>query len=146
MPTPSRGLPPSPDDPASQVERLDKWLWAARFFKTRSLAIEAANGGKIHVNGLRAKPGRDIRVGDRLEIRKESFLFQVTVLTLSLHRGPATVARNLYEESPESLAERARIVEIQRAEPRMIPGAGRPTKKDRRAIVRFLSHPGGPPE
>ncbi|MEO5346616.1 MAG: RNA-binding S4 domain-containing protein [Magnetococcus sp. YQC-9] len=124
--------------PDIQTERLDKWLWAARFFKTRALAIEAANGGKIHVNGLRAKPGRDIRIGDSLEIRKESFLYQVEVLALSWQRGPASVAQHLYEENEESRINRARVVEALRAEPRPLPGVGRPTKKDRRAIVRFL--------
>ncbi|MBF0191018.1 MAG: RNA-binding S4 domain-containing protein [Magnetococcales bacterium] len=124
-------------DPDDTSERLDKWLWAARFFKTRSLAIEAANGGKIHVNGLRAKPGREIRVGDALEIRKEVFLHVVVVVGLSRQRGPAPAARLLYEESEASRLERERMAETLRAEPRPLPGVGRPTKKDRRAIVRF---------
>lgn len=124
--------------PAAQTERLDKWLWAARFFKTRSLAIEAANGGKVHVNGLRAKPGRDIRVGDRLEIRKDIYLFSVEVLALSWQRGPAAVARELYVEDEQSRCERERVAALARTEPRTLPGAGRPTKKDRRALVRFV--------
>lgn len=129
-------------DPAERGEesavRLDKWLWAARFFKTRALAVEAVNGGKVHVNGLRAKPGRDLKEGDRLEIRKEAFLFEVVVTALSPRRGPATVAQTLYTESESSRLARERVAETLRAEPRPIfPGSGRPTKKDRRAIIRF---------
>ncbi|MBF0273179.1 MAG: RNA-binding S4 domain-containing protein [Magnetococcales bacterium] len=139
----TRGREPPAADTEEESERLDKWLWAARFFKTRSLAIEAANGGKIHVNGLRAKPGRDIRVGDTLEIRKEVFLHAVVVVGLSRQRGPATAARLLYEESEASRLERERIAENLRAEPRLLPGVGRPTKKDRRAIVRFRGNETG---
>ncbi|MBF0342084.1 MAG: RNA-binding S4 domain-containing protein [Magnetococcales bacterium] len=132
-----------PYAPEQATERLDKWLWAARFFKTRSLAIEAANGGKIHVNGVRAKPGRDIRAGDRLEIRKEVFLHEVEVVALSWQRGPATVARELYIESEASRVKRAETALALRAEPRPLPGVGRPTKKDRRAIVRFMGETPG---
>ncbi|MBF0296497.1 MAG: RNA-binding S4 domain-containing protein [Magnetococcales bacterium] len=123
-------------DEVEGTVRLDKWLWAARFFKTRSLACEAANGGMVHVNGVRAKPGRDIRVGDRMEIRKDQFLFEVEVLGLSDRRGPAPVAQALYAESEASCRKRELTALALRSEPRPLPG-GRPTKKDRRAIIRF---------
>ncbi|MEO5332431.1 MAG: S4 domain-containing protein [Magnetococcus sp. YQC-5] len=120
----------------SEPVRLDKWLWAARFFKTRSLAVEAANGGKVHVNGIRAKPGRVVKVGETLVIRKDAFVYEVVVLGLSSQRGPAPVAQTLYEETPDSRHKRELTILALRAEPRPIPG-GRPTKKDRRAIIQF---------
>lgn len=123
---------PSEDEPV----RLDKWLWAARFFKTRSLAIEAANGGKVHVNGIRAKPGRVVKLGETLVIRKDEFVHEVVVCGLSGRRGPASVAQTLYAETPVSLQNREKLALVLRAEPRPLPG-GRPTKKDRRAIIRF---------
>ena len=116
--------------------RLDKWLWAARFFKTRSLAAEAAEGGKVHVRGDRAKPARPVRVGDLLQIRRGSHEWVVAVKGLSTKRGPAKEAALLYEETEESVrnrdAARARI----QAAPFRERG-GRPTKKDRRDRVRF---------
>ncbi|MBF0438635.1 MAG: RNA-binding protein [Magnetococcales bacterium] len=127
-----------PDPDIAEPVRLDKWLWSARFFKTRSLAIEAANGGKVHVNGLRAKPGRDLKVGDQLVIRKEAFVYEVVVRALSIYRGPASVAQTLYEESESSRQKREMVALALRSEPHPLPG-GRPTKKDRRAIIRFRS-------
>jgi ribosome-associated heat shock protein Hsp15 len=110
---------------------LDKWLWAARFFKTRSLATEAVNGGKVHLNRDRCKPGRTMSVGDVLEIRKGPYLFTVTILALSNRRGPAKEAVLLYEESQESSEKREKVRIGMRAQVLPNPG-GRPTKKDRR--------------
>lgn len=118
--------------------RIDKWLWAARFFKTRSLAAQALDGGKARLNGERAKPSKDVRVGDRMAIQVGEQLFEITVLALSDRRGPATEARTLYAESEESVARRARQLEERRL--CQNPGAdikGRPTKRDRRLIHRF---------
>ncbi|MCZ2495260.1 RNA-binding S4 domain-containing protein [Xylophilus sp. Kf1] len=116
--------------------RLDKWLWSARFFKTRSLAVEEIGKGRIQVNGAAAKPSRDLRPGDSVAIRSGPTLRTVRVLGLSNQRGPAPVAQALYEETPESIAARAAWAEAQRLSPE--PGVsrvqGRPTKRDRRAI------------
>lgn len=115
--------------------RIDKWLWAARFFKTRSLASEAVAGGRVHVNGVRAKPAKGVGIGDRLEITVGQTQFDVEVRGVSDKRGPAPVAQAMYEESPESRERRAKEAE----ERRMIrvPGIDlgqRPTKRDRRRI------------
>jgi ribosome-associated heat shock protein Hsp15 len=115
--------------------RLDKWLWAARFYKTRALATEAVLGGHVQLNGLRAKPARSVRVGDELEVRKGTVRYAVTVRALADRRGPASVAATLYEESPESRAAR----EQQALERRFTrpPGSelgSRPTKQDRRRL------------
>ena len=118
--------------------RIDKWLWAARFFKTRSLASEAAEGGKVHLNGARVKPARAVSVGDTLEIRIGRFMFVVIVRGMSARRGPAAEAAKLYEETGESRGAREALAAQLKAE--SIPGAerqGRPTKRDRRHIVRF---------
>ncbi|MBF0447363.1 MAG: RNA-binding protein [Magnetococcales bacterium] len=111
--------------------RLDKWLWAARFFKTRTLATEAINGGKVHLNGDRCKPGRALSVGEVLEIRKGPFVYIITIQALSDRRGPYKEAILLYEESQESIGRRERVQEGLKAQIRPVPG-GRPTKKDRR--------------
>ncbi len=111
--------------------RLDKWLWAARFFKTRSLATAAVNGGKVHLNRERCKPGRAVKPGEVLEIRKGPYQFTVTILGLSNRRGPAKEAVLLYEESRESIEKRERVRLGMQAQIRPNPG-GRPTKKDRR--------------
>jgi len=118
--------------------RIDKWLWAARFFKTRSLATQAVEGGRVKLNDERAKPSKEIRVGDRLLIHIGDLAWQVSVLALSDKRGPAPQARLLYAESEESAARRAEQV----AERKLLvePAAGlkgRPSKKDRRLIHRF---------
>lgn len=118
--------------------RIDKWLWAARFFKTRSLATEAVGGGKIKLNGEPTKPAREVKTGDRLDIFNGDSRWQVTVLGLSDKRGPAPAARLLYEETPESIA--AREAEQLRRKFTREPAAeihGRPTKKDRRQLGRF---------
>lgn len=118
--------------------RLDKWLWAARFFKTRQLAIHAINGGKVHLNGQRAKPGKEIAVGARLAISKDQYTWTVTVAALSAQRRPAPEAVLLYEETPESIAKRQEEISRKREEKAAgIQPEGRPTKKDRRLIHRF---------
>ncbi len=116
--------------------RIDKWLWAARFYKTRALATEAVLGGHVHLNGTRVKPAKDVRVGDALQIRIGTFEWVVDVRALSDKRGPASVAQALYDETPESREAR----ETQRLERRLAPpplGAdlgARPTKQDRRRL------------
>ncbi len=118
--------------------RLDKWLWAARFFKTRSLAQAAVEGGKVRLNGDRAKPSREVRVGDTLAIQAGELTWTVTVLGLSDRRGPAPAARQIYAETSESQASREKGL-AERPWSRD-PGSdikGRPTKRDRRLIHRF---------
>lgn len=118
--------------------RLDKWLWAARFFKTRSLAAAAIKGGKIRADGERAKPSREARVGMHLAIHAHDMDFEVVVLALSDRRGPATEAQRLYEESEASKLARQRVAEQRKLHAILhVDRPGRPTKKDRRAIVRF---------
>ena len=118
--------------------RLDKWLWAARFFKTRSLAVNAVKGGKVSINGQHAKPGRELIIGDKLTIRQGYDLKTVIVLALSSQRGPAPVAQRLYEETADSIEQRQKektlrkLSQVQRAR-----GDGRPTKRQRRQIHRF---------
>ena len=116
--------------------RLDKWLWAARFYKTRSLAAQEIGKGRVLVNDQPAKPARDIAVDDRITVRKEDPATQVCVRALSAVRGPAPVARQLYEETPESIAAREHAAEMRRLapEPAQAITAGRPTKRDRRLI------------
>jgi len=118
--------------------RIDKWLWAARFFKTRTLATQAVEGGRVKLDGERCKPAKDIKPGDSLIIHIGEFEWTVTIVALSDKRGPATVARTLYEESVESLAAREATMADHRMQ--LNPAAtlkGRPTKKDRRKIHRF---------
>lgn len=119
--------------------RLDKWLWAARFFKTRSIASKAVNGGKVHLNGARIKPAKNVQAGDELVISKGPYEFRITVLAISSYRRPAVEARLLYEESEESIRER----EVQRDMKRMMnaghsPPSGKPGKRDRRKIKEFI--------
>jgi ribosome-associated heat shock protein Hsp15 len=116
--------------------RLDKWLWAARFYKTRSLAVQEIGKGRVLVNGQPAKPSREIIPGDLISLRKDDPTTHVRVLGLSQIRGPAPVARQLYEETPESLAAREQAAEMRRLapEPAHDLTAGRPTKRDRRQI------------
>jgi len=120
------------EDTAARV-RLDKWLWAARFYKTRALAAEAVQGGKVHVNGARAKPSRALKPGDELRIQKGSEAFLIVVRGLSARRGPASQARLLYEEDPASIAAREAAREQRRLERAAVPQpTGRPDKKARR--------------
>lgn len=118
--------------------RIDKWLWAARFFKTRALASDAVEGGKVYLNGARVKPAKAVNAGDTLEIRIGRFEFVVVVRGLSARRGPAGEAAKLYEETADSRGAREALAAQLKAE--TVPGAerqGRPTKRDRRRIVRF---------
>ena len=121
----------------SQV-RLDKWLWAARFFKTRSVAREAVSGGKVHLNGNRAKPGRSLNIGDELRIQRGEEEYVITISELSIRRGPATVARTLYEESEENRIKREKLAEERKLEHQNhLNRERRPDKRQRRRIVRF---------
>lgn len=128
-----------PGDAGLSTERLrlDKWLWAARMFKTRALAAEAADQGRVAVNGTAAKPSREVRVGDRIDLRRGDGTMRLTVRALSRVRGPASQAQQLYAEDPASLAARlaqAEQARIAREPARAIPH-GRPTKRDRRQLV-----------
>lgn len=117
--------------------RLDKWLWAARFYKTRSLAVDEIGKGRVDVNGQPAKPARSLRVGDKVSTRREGVARTVVVLALSEVRGPAPVAQQLYQETPESIAQRQEQAEQRRfgAEPSQAIEQGRPTKRDRRKLA-----------
>lgn len=118
--------------------RLDKWLWAARFFKTRSLALTAINGGKVSVNGQHPKAGRELAVGDTLTIRQGQEIKTVTVQALAAQRGPAVAAQQLYEETLESIQQREKERELRQFSLAQRPrGEGRPTKRQRRQIHRF---------
>ena len=122
----------------SDVTRLDRWLWAARFFKTRALAAAAADGGKVQVNGNRAKPAKLLRVGDRVRVRKPPYEFQLVVRDLSERRGPPAEAARLYEEAAESRQARELLALRLKLEPTFTyEGKGRPTKKARREIERL---------
>ena len=118
--------------------RMDKWLWAARFFKTRALAARACELGRIVSNGHPAKAARDVHAGDLLQVKTESGDFQIEVLQLSEVRGPASVAQTLYRESEASREQRLKLAEERKALLRMdaLP-TGRPSKRDRREINRF---------
>jgi ribosome-associated heat shock protein Hsp15 len=118
--------------------RIDKWLWAARFFKTRALAARACELGRIESNGQQAKPARDVRVSDLLQIRNDSGTFQVEVLLLSEMRGPAAVAQTLYRETDASRELRQKLAEERKAMPPLDTWPeGRPSKRDRREINRL---------
>ncbi len=118
--------------------RLDKWLWAARFYKTRSLAAEAIAGGRVQVNGDRVKRAKPLQVGDEVRIRQGPYEHQVVVRGLSDRRGPAVQAAALYEEKPESRAAReALALQLKSLHSAFLPERGRPTKKDRREINRL---------
>ncbi len=127
-----------PASAGSERHRLDKWLWCARFFKTRSLAAQAVSGGKVHMNGERVKPAHNVRVGDRLSIVINGADAELDVIGLPERRGPAPEARTHYAETPESvsrrekLREQHRLAELTRPRPE-----GRPDKRDRRKLVRI---------
>jgi ribosome-associated heat shock protein Hsp15 len=115
--------------------RIDKWLWAARFYKTRALAAEAIAGGKVQVNGERVKRAKPLQMGDEVRIRQGPYEHQVVVRDLSDRRGPAVQAAALYEEKPESRAAReALALRLKSLHSAFLPERGRPTKKDRREI------------
>jgi ribosome-associated heat shock protein Hsp15 len=120
--------------------RLDKWLWAARFFKTRKLAAEAISGGKVHVNDQRAKPGKEVKVGALLLISKDNYRWDIRIVAISGQRRPAKEAVLLYEESAESLAKREQQIIQNREQRELFDFSGRdhkPNKKERRLIHRF---------
>ena len=117
--------------------RIDKWLWAARFYKTRSIASDAVDGGHVEMNGERAKPSKQVKAGDELRIRENQNTFVVHVRGLAERRGPASEARQLYEETAESRVERERLAEQRRLAPSpSYDEGGRPTKRDRRDMSR----------
>jgi ribosome-associated heat shock protein Hsp15 len=118
--------------------RVDKWLWAARFYKTRSLAAEAIAGGKVQVNGERVKRAKPLQVGDEVRIRQGPYEQLIIVRGLSSHRGPAAEAAELYDETPASRAAREALqLQLKSLHSAFIPDRGRPTKKDRREINRL---------
>jgi ribosome-associated heat shock protein Hsp15 len=126
------------DTPQDDRVRLDKWLWAARFYKTRSLAAQAIDGGRVKLNGERAKPSKDVKPGDRVDVSAGELRWKVEVRAVSARRGPAAEAAKLYLETDESRARRERTITLRRAGPHPAQGArGRPTKRDRRLIRRF---------
>lgn len=118
--------------------RIDKWLWAARFFKTRGLTAEAVEGGKVHLNGNRTKPGHAVRIGDELKIGRGPYERIVVVRRISPQRGPASQAQLLYEETEESKRNREALASELRFQGRIVPEMkGRPSKKARRDLLRF---------
>lgn len=125
-----------PHDPVSVGVRLDKWLWAARFYKTRSLAVDDIGKGRVNVNAQAAKASRELRVGDLVELRQGDLRRVLTVMALSHVRGPAPIAQALYAETADSLSARAAAVEARRlgTEPAHGIEHGRPTKRDRRDL------------
>lgn len=127
----------SPAAVTEETLRLDKWLWAARFFKTRQLAVEAINGGKVHVDGQRAKPGKLVRAGSRLTIHKGSLAWELEVRGISRQRRGAPEAALLYEEDEASRANRQALVRERREQGLAKLPKGRPTKRDRRRIEQF---------
>lgn len=136
--------PTAPETSAAGRVRIDKWLWAARFFKTRSLAADAVAAGKVEVNEERVKPAKLIQLGDAVSVRLGPYVHVVHVRGISERRGPASIAATLYEETAESSTARAKLAE----QLRMAPAAfvyeekGRPTKRDRREIDRFRDEHG----
>ena len=132
-------MAPSRDaDRAPGRLRIDKWLWAARFYKTRSLAARAVEGGKVKLNGGRVKPGKEVKAGDEIELRSGELRWLVEVRGVALKRGPAAEAALLYAESGESRARREHMIAMRRAGPHPAHDThGRPTKRDRRMIRRF---------
>ena len=118
--------------------RIDKWLWAARFFKTRALASKACDIGRVEIGGLRAKPAREVRVGDMVKVENEGGLFEVEILVLSEMRGPAAVAQTLYRETEASREARLKLAEERKAMQQFAPlPEHRPSKRDRRRIIQF---------
>ncbi|HWA16957.1 MAG TPA: S4 domain-containing protein [Gemmatimonadales bacterium] len=127
--------------------RLDKWLWAARFYKTRALAVEGIDGGKVRVNGDRVKRAKQIGTGDAIAIRLGPYEHTVLVRGLSERRGPATEAVKLYEETAESIAGRERTAfQLKAAHALFVDSNERPTKRDRRALEKFRRQVRGEPE
>ncbi len=118
--------------------RIDKWLWAARFFKTRALAGKACDMGRIEINGVRAKPAREVRTGNMVRVENEGGIFHIEVLLLSEMRGPAAVAHTLYKETDASREARLKLAEERKAMQMYVPlPEHRPSKRDRRRIIQF---------
>ena len=134
--------------PVTEV-RVDRWLWAARLFKTRGAATEAVLGGRVHVNGVRVKPAKGVRAGDRLEVTVARARRELVVIDVAEKRGPAAVAATLYEETPESVARREELaLERRQSRPLGADLGARPTKRDRRrldALRRAQQRRGQPP-
>ncbi|MFI5312301.1 MAG: RNA-binding S4 domain-containing protein [Gemmatimonadales bacterium] len=127
-----------PERAAPHAVRVDKWLWAARFFKSRSLAVEAIASGKVEVNGARVKPAHDVKATDEVRVRLGPYDHVLNVLAVSERRGPAAQATLLYEETAESRAAREKLRwQLKHAAPVIEPGKGRPTKRDRRKLGRL---------
>lgn len=125
--------------------RIDKWLWAARFFKTRGLAADAVNGGKVHVNGQRCKPGKDIKVGDIVTVTKDQYTWEIQVTDLNKQRRPAQEAAQLYQEDEASSTRRRQQMELHKQQQANLHPAERerkPNKKQRRQIHRFKQDAG----
>jgi ribosome-associated heat shock protein Hsp15 len=124
-------------EPADRL-RIDKWLWAARFFKTRSLAAQAVDGGRVQLNGARVKPAKEVKPGDEITVHIGELEWVIDVRALSARRGPAEAARQLYEEREESRARRQVAIDARKALPEPAFGLrGRPTKRDRRMMKRL---------
>jgi len=120
--------------------RIDKWLWAARFFKTRALASKACELGRIQSHGVQAKAAREVHLGDKLHVKNEGGEFEIDVLALSEMRGPAAVAQSLYSETEDSKALRLKVAEERKAMQQYAPlPERRPSKRDRRRIIQFRS-------
>lgn len=120
--------------------RIDKWLWAARFFKTRGLASDAVNGGKVHVNGQRCKPGKEVKVGDLISVTKDQYTWELTVTDLNNQRRPAKEAVALYSEDQASIEKRLKQIELHKQQQALLHPSERdhkPNKKQRRQIHRF---------
>ena len=126
------------EDSSADRHRVDKWLWCARFFKTRSLAAQAVSGGKVHINGERVKPAHNLRVGDRLSLMLNGALAEFDVVGMPERRGPAAEAQKHYAEIPGSVERRAKMREAHRlAELSRPKSEGRPDKRDRRRLAKF---------
>jgi ribosome-associated heat shock protein Hsp15 len=120
--------------------RIDKWLWAARFFKTRQLAADAVSGGKVHINGQRCKPGKDVKIGDVLTISKDQYIWEVRITDLNKQRRPSKEAVLLYTEDEASIGKRQKQMELHKQQQAMLHPSERehkPNKKQRRQIHRF---------
>lgn len=125
---------------SSAYMRLDKWLWAARFYKTRALAVEAINGGHVRLNGQRPKPGARVQAGDQVMVRKPALKYVVTVQQLAQQRGPASVAQQLYTEDAQSRQQREAEQALRKVQARLDPKPKRkPDKRERRRIIRFVN-------
>lgn len=126
-----------------EAVRIDKWLWAARFFKTRALAGRACELGRVQLGGAKAKPARNVKPGDRLRIETEGGIFEVDILILSEVRGPSAVAQTLYQETEESIKARAAVAEMRKTMQTIAPlPEHRPSKRDRRKIIQFRQERG----